>query len=517
MMRFSLCGKAVSGGVAVGPAFVIQTPNIRAKDATAKDPDAELRRIDAAVGLAQTQLDVLREVAGREAGEDAAEILDVQRMMLEDPDYREMIRTLVCERGVPAEIAVRNACEHFSRTFAETDDDYLQARAVDVRDVSNRLLACLDGVAVDVALTTPSVLVAEEMLPSQLMRIDRKLILATVSSKGAVNSHASILARALGIPAIVNVPIDPSEIRPGTRTLVDGNEGAVIFDPDERTANEYLERSITSQTDHRAALVERYAGGLELCVNIAGPEDLADGLPDSFAGVGLFRTEFLYLGRHDLPGEEEQYRVYCKVLEQVGGRKVVVRTFDLGADKVTEALPCATEANPALGCRGIRLAFAHPDVFKVQLRALLRAASCGDLRIMYPMITSSEEVAKIKTLVGEVAAELGRDGIAYRVPPQGVMIETPAAALMSDDLARNVDFFSIGTNDLTQYTLALDREGAGMEDYFCPRHPAVLQLIRMTADNAHRAGIPVSICGELASDPELVETFLDMHIDSLSI
>ena len=509
-------GNTVSGGTAIGPAFVLSDAT-RGVAAVSADPETELHRIDEAVACAQAQLDELRGRVEREAGEDAAAILDVQRLMLEDPDYREMIRGLVRERGQTAETAVRQAGEHFARTFAESGDDCLVARAADVRDVSDRLVACLGGAAAEAVPLEPSVLVAEEIVPSQLVRIDRRMILATVSRRGSANSHASILARALGIPAVVNASVDLAAVRPGTRTLVDGMDGCVVFDPDERTENAVAGRSGAQSPDRRAGLVERYSGKLELCVNISGPDDLADGLPAAFAGVGLFRTEFLYLGRPDLPDEEEQYGVYRTVLDRVNGRRAVVRTFDLGADKAPESLPSPKETNPALGCRGIRLALAHPEVFKVQLRALLRAASCGDLRILYPMITSYEEVLRVKALVAETAAELERAGIASRIPPQGLMIETPAAALISDKLAEMADFLSIGTNDLMQYTLAQDREGEGLEPYLHPCHPAVLKLIRMTTENAHAAGIPVSICGELAADPELAETFLGLRIDSLSV
>ena len=507
-------GKSVSGGVAIGPAFVLPDAT-RAAAAVSADPETELRRIDEAIVCAQAQLDELRGRVEREAGEDAAAILEVQRLMLEDPDYREMVRALVKEQGRTAEAAVRQTGGHFARTFAESGDDCLVARAADVRDVSNRLVACLGGAETEAVPSEPSVLVAEEIVPTMLVRIDRRMILATVSRRGSADSHASILARALGIPAVANASVDPAAVRPGTRTLVDGTDGCVVFDPDERTENAVAGRSGVQSPDRRTELVGRYSGKLELCVNISGPDDLAGGLPAAFAGIGLFRTEFLYLGRPDLPDEEEQYGVYRTVLDRVGGRRAVVRTFDLGADKAPESLPCPREANPALGCRGIRLALAHPEVFKVQLRALLRAAACGDLRIMYPMITSCEEVVRVKALVTEAAAELERAGVAHRIPSQGLMIETPAAALISDELARMAEFLSIGTNDLTQYTLAQDREGEGA--YSRPCHPAVLKLIRLTAENAHAAGIPVSICGELAADPELAETFLGLRIDSLSV
>lgn len=510
-------GRTASEGVAAGPAFVLSSPSGRTDSVRAEDPRTELQRIEGAVLRTRTRLEELKANAARTVGADAADILDVQLMMLDDPDYREMITALVREEGCSAETAVRRTGEHFAQTFVETGDDCLQARAADVRDVSSLLATCLSDAESHLAVTEPSVLVADEIVPSELMRIESRLILATVSRKGSVNAHASILARSLGIPAVVNAEFDLNEIRSGQQTLVDGTEGRVVFEPDEQTMASYSDKVADRPTDHRTKLVERYAGKVELCVNIAGPDDLVRGLPPPFAGVGLFRTEFLYLGRPDLPDEEEQYRVYRRTLECVGGRKVVVRTFDLGADKTAEALPCAKEANPALGCRGIRLALAHQDVFRVQLRALFRAATCGDLRIMYPMITSGEEIVRIKALVAEVAGDLARAGVPHRVPPQGVMIETPAAALVSDELAGMVDFFSIGTNDLTQYTLAVDREGGDVSEVFRPHHPAVLKLIRMTAENAHHAGIPVSICGELAADIELAETFLDMRIDTLSV
>ena len=516
-----LRGRAVSGGTAIGPVFV-QSSRASASSRGAESVPSDALVVEAAVARAKAQLEVLRETAGREAGADAAEILEVQRMMLDDPDYRERICMLMRERGLAAEVAIRQAGEYFARTFAESGDDYLQARADDVRDVSNRLIACLEPVErLRGCGVEPFVLVAEEILPSQLMQFDRRQILATVSVRGSANSHASILARARGIPAVVNVPIDLNAIRPGMRTLVDGTEGRVVFgveqQPGQRTSSSVDYQPSTSQPPPSQPRNPSTSQPPPILANISGLDDLAEGLPEGFAGVGLFRTEFLYLGRPDLPTEEEQFRVYREVLERVGGREVVVRTFDLGADKTAESLPCAAEANPALGCRGIRFGFAHLDVLKTQIRALLRAAACGDLRIMYPMIVSCEEVARIKAFVSEAAAELKREGVVHRVPCQGVMIETPAAALISDELARMVDFFSIGTNDLTQYTLAMDREGGWSDGSCSSRHPAILRLIRMTVENAHRAGIPVSVCGELAADKEMADTFLGLHVDSLSV
>ena len=517
MIRFK--GQTVNGGAVRGPVRVLASAKAAsASAAVAADPEAELRRIDAAVVRAQTQIDALLEGSGPEdPGTEATEILGVQRMMLEDPDYREMIRNLVCAEKVSAENAVARTGEHFARTFAETDDAYMQARAEDVRDVSKRLVDCLSGAGEEEALAEPTVLVAREIPPSVFLRPDRNLILATVSTGGSATSHASILARSAGIPAIVNAQIDLADVRTGMRALVDGTDGSVVLDPDAATEAAWSAAAAAHGDAPGADLVRACAGRIELCANVAGPDDLADGLPAVFAGVGLFRTEFLYLGRPDLPGEEEQVRTYRTVLERAGGRKVVARTFDLGADKTAEALPCGPEENPALGCRGIRFALAHPDVFRTQLRALLRAAAHGDLRIMYPMIASCGEVTRIKSFVDGVAAELAREGTAFRVPPQGVMIETPAAALIADELAACADFFSIGTNDLTQYTLAVDRGGAGLEDFRQPRHPAVLKLIRQVADAAHSAGIPVCICGELAADPALTDLFCDLRIDSLSI
>lgn len=510
-------GTTVNGGKATGPAFVLPYSDAPRNGSSATDAGVELRRIERAAAMARARLEELMEKAAREVGSEAAGILEVQRYMLDDPDYREMIQALVRDEGATAEDAVLRTGEHFAKMFSETGDDCLLARAADVRDVSNLVAACLSGSESELPVKEPSVLVAEEIVPSELVRIDRRMILATVSRRGSVNSHASIIARALGIPAVVNAPIDFGTVCTGLPTFVDGMEGRVVFDPDEQTVRSAADASPSHPEDRRAGLARLYAGKLELTVNISGPGDIADGLPAAFAGVGLFRTEFLYLGRHDLPGEEEQYRVFRKTLELTGGRKVVARTFDLGADKAAEALPCGSEANPALGCRGIRLALSHPEVFEVQIRALLRAAAYGDLRIMYPMVTSCEEVLRAREIVDGVAHDLERAAIPFRVPPQGVMIETPAAALISDKLAETADFFSVGTNDLTQYTLAADREGAAALQCFNPRHPAVLELLRLIAHSAHKAGIAVSICGELAADPEMAETFLDLHIDSLSV
>lgn len=508
-------GQAVSAGIAVGPAVVLKCAAVLPRTAAPLDLAAELQRLEAGISRAQAQLEALREKAAGEVGADAAEIFEVQRMMLDDPDYREALRGLVGESGQSAEAAVRQVGEKFAQTFAASGDDCLKARAADVRDVSNLLVSFLAGREPMISVTEPSVLVADEIVPSALLGIDRQKLLAIVSRKGSVISHASILARQLGLPAVVNAAFDLDQVCPGVRTLVDGSEGRVIFGVDAQTASALAAKVGARPADQRAALVERYAGKIELGANISGPDDLAEGLPPFFAGVGLFRTEFLYLARPDLPGEEEQYRAYCQTIERAGGRKVVVRTFDLGADKQAEALGCAPEANPALGCRGIRLSLRYPEVFKVQLRALLRAAAVGDLRILYPMITSVEEVVRAKALVQEVAVELERAGIPHRVSRQGVMIETPAAALISEELAKIADFFSIGTNDLTQYTLAADREGAAAGARSC--HPAVMKLIRLTAENAHRAGIPVSICGELAADSALAEFFIEMKIDALSL
>ena len=451
-------------------------------------------------------------------------IFEAHLMILQDEEYLGTIGHIIRTEKVNAEYAVWTVGERFSRMFADMDDDYMKARSADIRDISSRLVENLmGGESRRPDLTEPSVLVAEDLSPSETMQMDRGKVLAFVTVHGSAASHTAILARMMGIPALTGVPVDLEGLHEGMTAVVDGDQGQVIFDPSEEV-REWAKAKIQTEREKKR-LLQKLKGKesitldgkrISLCANIAHMSHMEAALENDAEGVGLFRSEFLYMDRQDFPTEEEQFQVYRQAVQAMDGKKVIIRTLDMGADKQADYFKLEKEENPAMGYRGIRICLKQTDIFKTQLRALLRAAVYGNLSIMYPMIISVEEVRKIQELVQEVQKELEDNQIPCRLPEQGIMIETPAAVMVSDELAELVDFFSIGTNDLTQYTLAVDRQNGKLEDFYQPHHKAILRMIQMVVENAHKRGIWVGICGELAADLELTEVFLRMGVDELS-
>ena len=446
-------------------------------------------------------------------------------MMLEDEDYVDAIHNMIRTEGINAEYAVAVTGDNFSEMFANMDDDYMKARAADIKDISNRLVKNLTGQEdVDFSSMEPSIIVADDLSPSETVQMDKEKILAFVTVHGSTNSHTAILARMMNIPALIGVPIDLQEICTGTTAIVDGFAGKVIFEPSKELCESTQKRMKEEQEKLR--LLQTLKGKetvtidghkINLYANIGSVADVGYVLENDGEGIGLFRSEFLYLGKSDFPTEEEQLQAYKQVVQMMAGKKVIIRTLDIGADKQVDYFNLGQEDNPAMGYRAIRICLKQQDIFKTQLRALLRAAVYGNLSIMYPMITSVEEVQKIKGIVKEVQEELEQAQIPFKIPEQGIMIETPAAVMISDELAGLVDFFSIGTNDLTQYTLAIDRQNAKLDDFYNPHHKAILKMIQMVVDNAHKYGKWVGICGELGADLELTEQFLKMGVDELSV
>lgn len=517
-------GKAVCRGIVCGPAAVLKRDE-RVKRQKTADPAAEISRLESALEEAKGQLEKLYKRAAAEVGEDSAAIFEVHRMMLEDEDYLDAVRSLIAGESVNAEYAVSVTGDNFSEMFAGMEDEYMKARAADVRDVSVRLVRCLRGEEEpDFSSLPPSVVFADDLTPSETVRLDKSRILAFVTVHGSVNSHTAILARTMSIPAVVGVPVDFEKLKNGVSVVVDAFSGEVIADPDGETLAAAEKRM--AEERENAELLQSLKGKenitkdghrVELFANVGSVSDVGYALENDAGGIGLFRSEFLYLGRNDYPGEEEQYQAYRQVLQIMAGKKVVIRTLDIGADKQAAYFGLEKEENPAMGCRAIRLCLTRPKIFKTQLRALLRAARYGNLSVMYPMITSGEEIKRIYALVAEAEAELKSEGIPYKIPEQGIMIETPAAAVISDLLAGSVDFFSVGTNDLTQYMLAIDRQNEKLDEFYDPHHEAVLRTIRLVVENAHRAGKWVGICGELGADTSLTETFLRMGVDELSV
>ena len=520
-----LQGKPVYKGIAVGPVVVLKKDGQQIRRNKVENSDDEVMRVDTAVKAAQEQLQGLYDKAVTEVGESSAAIFEVHQMMLEDEDYLEAIYNMIKTEQVNAEYAVAVTGDNFAEMFAGMDDDYMKARAADVKDISNRLIRCLSGESGnDLNFTEASIIVADDLSPSETVQMDKEKILAFVTVHGSSNSHTSILARMMNIPALIGVPVDLDQIRSGMKAVVDGIQGEVIFEPDEdacREANSKIEKE-----KDKLRLLQELKGKenvtlsgkkINVYANIGGVGDVGYVLENDAGGIGLFRSEFLYLGRDDFPTEEEQFQAYRQVLQTMGEKKVIIRTLDIGADKQVDYFNLGKEDNPALGYRAIRICLKQPDIFKTQLRALLRAAVYGNLSIMYPMITSTEEVTKIYEIVAEVKKELKEQEIPYKDPEQGIMIETPAAVMISDKLAQMVDFFSIGTNDLTQYTLAIDRQNERLDDFYNPHHEAILRMIQMVIDSAHKYGKWAGICGELGGDLELTETFVKMGIDELSV
>ena len=519
-------GKGVSAGVGVGPLYYYRRATAEIKRYTVEDTDAEWHRFKGAQTGAVEQLGQLAEQARAEAGDEAAMLFETHQMMAEDLDYEEAIEDRITNQKMNAEAAVSDTAEQFAEMFASMDDAYMQARAADVKDVSQRILSILCGVVQGgIASDVPVLLAADDLAPSETIQLDKSKILGFITAGGSGSSHTAILARTMGIPAVCGLGEDFNEDFHGKQAYIVGETGQLILEPDEETLlslkarhakqeeTRELMRSMVGQKD-----VTLDGKQVNVYCNIGSLEDVASVLANDGQGIGLFRSEFLYLQGSDYPTEDEQFEAYKTVAERMGGRRVIIRTLDIGADKQADYFHLDKEENPAMGLRAIRICLTRPEVFRTQLRALYRASAYGKIAIMFPMITSVWEVQEIKRICRNIRAELAEEGAPMADKVElGIMIETPAAVMMSAELAREVDFFSVGTNDLTQYTLAVDRQGVGLDRFFDAHHPAVLRMLRMTAENAHRAGIWIGICGELGADAELTETFLSMGIDELSV
>ena len=518
-------GKSVYKGIAMGPIVVLKKNDYQVKRTRIEDIEAEVKRVDEALKASQEQLQKLYDKAVREVGEASAAIFEVHQMMLEDEDYLEAIQNMIRTEQVNAEYAVAVTGDNFAEMFASMDDDYMKARSADIKDISERLVRNLSGQGdVDLSSIEPSIIVADDLSPSETVQMDKDKILAFVTVHGSTNSHTAILARMMNIPALIGVKMDLEAFQSGMTAVVDGFQGIVTFDPDEETKVQ-TETKMQEEAE-KLKLLQELKGKenvtldgrkINIYANIGSVGDIGYVMENDAGGIGLFRSEFLYLGRNDFPTEEEQFQAYKQAVQMMAGKKVIIRTLDIGADKQVDYFNLGNEDNPAMGYRAIRICLRQPEIFKTQLRALLRAAVYGNLSIMYPMITSTEEVKKIYEIVAEVEEELKAQEIQYKVPEQGIMIETPAAAIISDKLAEMVDFFSIGTNDLTQYTLAIDRQNEKLDEFYNPHHEAILRMIQMVVDNAHKCGKWAGICGELGADATLTEQFVRMGLDELSV
>ena len=518
-------GKSVFGGIAIGKIYVYQKGEQQVRRTRITDIPKEKERYRAASGTAMEQLKELYHKALNEVGEENAAVFEVHQMMLEDDDFVESVENIIETQEVNAEYAVAVTGDNFSQMFASMDDDYMRGRAADVKDISERLITVLNGGAAGgIQSEEPVIVLADDLAPSETVQMDKDKVLSFVTVHGSVNSHTAILARTMGIPALIGTDIPMDETVDGKMAVVDGAGGCIYVEPDEDTLARMNGRKQQEEEQKELLLslkgrenVTRDGQKVMLYANIGNIRDLATVLQNDAGGIGLFRSEFIYLESEDFPSEEEQFQIYRKVAETMAGKRVIIRTLDIGADKKCDYFDMEEEENPALGCRAIRICLTRPEIFKTQLRALLRASAYGNIAIMYPMITSLWEIRKIGEIVEQVKEELKAQGIGYGDPLQGVMIETPASVMISGELAKEVDFFSIGTNDLTQYTLAIDRQNPKLDDFYDSHHPAVLEMIRMVAENAHKAGIWAGICGELGADLELTREFLAMGIDELSV
>ena len=518
-------GKSVYKGIAMGPVVVLRKNDYQVKRTRIEDAEAEAARVDVALKASQEQLQKLYDKAVKEVGEASAAIFEVHQMMLEDEDYLEAIQSMIRTEQVNAEYAVAVTGDNFAEMFASMDDDYMKARSADIKDISERLVRNLSGQGdVDLSSIEPSVIVADDLSPSETVQMDKDKILAFVTVHGSTNSHTAILARMMNIPALIGVKMNLEELQTGMTAVVDGFGGKVTFEPDEELKAQTEARM--QEEEEKLKLLQELKGKenitldgrkINIYANIGSVGDIGYVMENDAGGIGLFRSEFLYLGRNDFPTEEEQFQAYKQAVQMMAGKKVIIRTLDIGADKQVDYFNLGNEDNPAMGYRAIRICLRQPEIFKTQLRALLRAAVYGNLSIMYPMITSTEEVKKIYEIVAEVEEELKAQEIQYKIPEQGIMIETPAAAIISDKLAEMVDFFSIGTNDLTQYTLAIDRQNEKLDEFYNPHHEAILRMIQMVVDNAHKCGRWAGICGELGADATLTEQFVRMGLDELSV
>ena len=518
-------GKSVYKGIAMGPVVVLRKNDYQVKRTRIEDAEAEAARVDVALKASQEQLQKLYDKAVKEVGEASAAIFEVHQMMLEDEDYLEAIQSMIRTEQVNAEYAVAVTGDNFAEMFASMDDDYMKARSADIKDISERLVRNLSGQGdVDLSSIEPSVIVADDLSPSETVQMDKDKILAFVTVHGSTNSHIAILARMMNIPALIGVNMNLEELQTGMTAVVDGFGGKVTFEPDEELKAQTEARM--QEEEEKLKLLQELKGKenitldghkINIYANIGSVGDIGYVMENDAGGIGLFRSEFLYLGRNDFPTEEEQFQAYKQAVQMMAGKKVIIRTLDIGADKQVDYFNLGNEDNPAMGYRAIRICLKQPEIFKTQLRALLRAAVYGNLSIMYPMITSTEEVKRIYEIVAEVEEELKAQEIQYKIPEQGIMIETPAAAIISDRLAEMVDFFSIGTNDLTQYTLAIDRQNEKLDEFYNPHHEALLRMIQMVVDNAHKCGKWAGICGELGADVTLTEQFVRMGLDELSV
>lgn len=518
-------GKSVFNGIAIGKIRVYKKDVQQVKRTKVTDMEAELSRFASAKEEAVRQLQGLYDKALKEVGEANAAIFEVHQMMLDDVDYNESVENIVRSQEVNVEYAVAATGDNFSQMFAAMDDDYMRERAADVKDISERLLTILSGKEDHTASAKePAIIIADDLAPSETVQLDKDMVLSFVTVHGSTNSHTAILARMMEIPALVGTKIPLDDTVDGKTGIVDGGDGKVYVDPDEETLLRMRKKQEEEQ--HRKELLLTLKGRenvtldgqkVMLYANIGNIKDLAMVMQNDAGGIGLFRSEFIYLEKEDYPSEEEQFQIYKQAAETMAGKRVIIRTLDIGADKQCGYFDMEQEENPALGVRAIRICLTRPDVFKTQLRALFRASAFGNIAVMYPMITSIGEIRRIKGIVSEVKAELDAQGTPYGEPEQGIMIETPAAVLVSDMLAKEVDFFSIGTNDLTQYTLAIDRQNPKLDEFYDAHHPAILRMISMVVENAHKAGIWAGICGELGADETLTREFLAMGVDELSV
>lgn len=519
-------GKGVSKGVAAGPISFYRRASGVIPRHEVSDTAAELERFRTARETAKEQLAKLYDKALAEAGEDAAMLFEAHQMMLDDLDFVESIEGMIENDRVNAEAAVSDTGAQFAEMFAAMDDSYMQARAADIRDISARVIGILTGAGESgIVSDVPCIMAADDLAPSETVQLDKALILGFITAGGSANSHTAILARTMGIPAIISAGDALQPEMEGKYAIIDGQTGEAVIEPDDaererllkKQAKEKALKELLDQLKGKPNVTKDGRNVMVYC-NIGSPADIDAVLQNDGGGIGLFRSEFLYLQGSDYPTEDEQFEAYKTVAERMGGRRVIIRTLDIGADKQADYFHLDKEENPAMGLRAIRICLTRPEVFRTQLRALYRASAYGKIAIMFPMITSVWEVQEIKRICRNIRAELAEEGVPMADKVElGIMIETPAAVMMSAELAREVDFFSVGTNDLTQYTLAVDRQGMGLDRFFDAHHPAVLRMLRMAAENAHKAGIWIGICGELGADAELIETFLSMGIDELSV
>ena len=522
----TISGKSVFGGVSIGKILFYQRNDKVIKREHVDDVDAEWKRFQDAKDQAVKQLKGLYEKALEDVGEANAMIFEIHQMMLEDLDYLESIENIIRTQEVNAEYAVATTADNFAAMFSAMDDAYMQGRAADVKDVSERVLNILSGADTGLQeMNEPCIIAADDLAPSETVQLDKSKVLGFATMYGSSNSHTAILARTMNIPAVIGLGEDLKEEYNGKDAIIDGFTGTLYIDPDEETMKAMQEKR--AKDLEQRALLEQLKGKenvtksgqkINVYANIGNVSDLGAVLKNDAGGIGLFRSEFLYLENSDFPTEEQQFAVYKKVAESMAGKKVIIRTLDIGADKQVDYFGLDKEENPALGYRAIRICLTRPEIFKTQLRALYRAAVFGNISIMFPMIISVKEVQKIKEIIGEVKEELKSEGIPYKEDVElGIMIETPASVMVSRELAKEVDFFSVGTNDLTQYTLAIDRQNSKLDEFYDPHHPAVLRMIQMAAESAHAEGAWIGICGELGADLELTEEFLKMGLDELSV